>query len=1650
MLKKLLVAAIALSFIFAVCSSASAAKGPNEVKRLYNTIPNAQRTIPAENYIVPDQPPAGVHSLDQAHLIPGGLTLPSHKVSSCDWYDYSCNVTYYWTIPDDTYPIDLFNMRFSPPDPAAICTLQTLEIAFYQAGSVTNTDAGVTLYVWNDDGFGFPGTVAYSVVVPTASIVWYPSVLDVDVSSEGLIFTSDYHFGYTTNDQTPVTGDVFACLSDDGSCGVQRSSEYDADYGWGLMANDWLLDCNFLMAVEACCGVPGPVDCQWLAYDQAGASYYWTIPDDYDDDFFNERFTPTIPNLLSCVVDSAAMAIYGPGCVIQPGGAGIDIYLWDDDGLGFPGTVLHTVNVPSDDVTDFYPTYLVVSMPSVAVPGDYHVGYTTVDQANEVWACLSDAGENPYLRSSVAVAGAWDFILYVAGIDANFLIQAYNCCEYEPQVQNCYNIDYAGQAWYFWTIPDAYGDDFFNMRFTGDDLCTLMTANFGFYQAASVGNPGAEIYVWNSDGLYPTSVITTFQVNPVTNWFPGYEAVDMSGAGIIFASNLHVGYTPIYNDPSDVLAIASDDGLSGGQRSSENWAGIWGLMIDDWGIDVDFLINLDVCCPPPGYCATICHDDDQWPTFAHDYARTAQTGVSLGDLCGMTCAWNYLGLGDIINNTSLTIADDKVFVAFNSDFVCLDLFNGNRIWGTQGNPAYDLVLVGGCRTIATYEDGYVYFGTGVATKGFVKADAGTGAIQWARGSLIGNPLPGNPGVTSFAPSVILGDEIYFGDDDGQIYALNKNTGADIDFAQLDYGVWTSPAYAAGESNDDPPVSFDYLFFGTADNVDGGAGSIWAITPPNGGTFSTGWQYVSPFAGLLADGWTATPSYRCGRLFIKSSYAYGNYSTYSGLRENLNPATGAEQWADHYLGGATKFGGAATIGNFGGEDPLVFYPNSIVNAAGNAYGRGIRAVNNANATVWINGSVGGYDNNVMSHPTVTCDPLVIYGTWNTSTQGGKLYMVNAYDGSVVLSYDFTGAVNGTAVARGSNGQAYVVTSIKNRNYLADGGAVFAFTDDGIPKPKMVVPEHVVSLEGLQVGQGTVTRTDTDAVVNLGCATLNGTATVASSVPAMNRVVSDVNPQLLKTAQDMAYRMVDTRVEDVMSRHEGLTRNKMLVNAVNSDGVSTLPVRPKAANSSALASSWAQFSNNTDNFAFVIAGGSSQDFEFHLTETTMSILNDNVFYVELMSNDPCYLPEDPSANPQDVIEYHINYEYCPKEEGIMAFGTTGEEYYTNYGLFGDGDVAYDFTLTGSDDFLYEGTVFFMTSMDDCAWNIFSANAPSFGGYLFPFFVDYPTSTCGSCDFGTTLPVLYTDDGGVNYSNPTGDLCSFAVIDSMQAEYSAIWPHQNGPSIGIWVKYREVGTYSVAAFPQFDYFKLVVMDIINRSEEKAPINGLYYGVFTDWDIESGNNLHDGSIENGYVYGWDPAATSVYGHIGLPRKGSYFCDGAKTDPMYNARINYNPDEIYPPADYTPDSLYSWINSNPEGALTFAANAAPSDAADDQSYEIAFGKVDLGATPHSFGFALFGLPNAVGSADYEVNELSKFINKYAGFGRGDVNNDGVIDLKDLVYLSEYTAGVGPGPVPFMHLGDLNCDGNVDALDAQYFGNYFFYYGPPPGGAFMF
>ena len=76
---------------------------------------------------------------------------------------------------------------------------------------------------------------------------------------------------------------------------------------------------------------------------------------------------------------------------------------------------------------------------------------------------------------------------------------------------------------------------------------------------------------------------------------------------------------------------------------------------------------------------------------------------------------------------------------------------------------------------------------------------------------------------------------------------------------------------------------------------------------------------------------------------------------------------------------------------------------------------------------------------------------------------------------------------------------------------------------------------------------------------------------------------------------------------------------------------------------------------------------------------------------------------------------------------------------------------------------------------------------------------------------------------------------------------------------------------------------------------------------------------------------------------------------------------------------------------------------------------------------------------------MYRFVSAYDSdtASRGDVNQDGTIDIGDVVYLINYVFYSGPLPVP-PEAGDVNCDKTIDIGDIVYLINYVFYGGPKP------
>jgi hypothetical protein len=62
----------------------------------------------------------------------------------------------------------------------------------------------------------------------------------------------------------------------------------------------------------------------------------------------------------------------------------------------------------------------------------------------------------------------------------------------------------------------------------------------------------------------------------------------------------------------------------------------------------------------------------------------------------------------------------------------------------------------------------------------------------------------------------------------------------------------------------------------------------------------------------------------------------------------------------------------------------------------------------------------------------------------------------------------------------------------------------------------------------------------------------------------------------------------------------------------------------------------------------------------------------------------------------------------------------------------------------------------------------------------------------------------------------------------------------------------------------------------------------------------------------------------------------------------------------------------------------------------------------------------------------------------GDINDDGIVDLGDVLYLIGYLYKGGPAPQPLAS-GDFNCDEIVDLGDVLYLVGYLYRGGHPPG-----
>jgi hypothetical protein len=321
------------------------------------------------------------------------------------------------------------------------------------------------------------------------------------------------------------------------------------------------------------------------------------------------------------------------------------------------------------------------------------------------------------------------------------------------------------------------------------------------------------------------------------------------------------------------------------------------------------------------------------------------------------------------------------------------------------------------------------------------------------------------------------------------------------------------------------------------------------------------------------------------------------------------------------------------------------------------------------------------------------------------------------------------------------------------------------------------------------------------------------------------------------------------------------------------------------------------------------------------------------------------------------------------------------------------------------------------------------------------------------------------GTAYQPLLGNMVATQMIDSVQDFWDATneawdWSFDGGDiaqapfdddlTMGLEMKTMHVGALDaeVLGLAPVNNGMIYLLEVVERNG--GTVDGWKYGAFYDHDIvaaspDGGYDTVgiDRSVSAAWVYdGGDAAADYQYCQVKIPFGCGY-------EPIKNTMVlERNQSALANNATQAWDSVYLYA-SMPAGI----PHGHDPQTADDQDAWYTYIESDI--APYDtlrFAIAVGGFDGIADMtiADQAIAPYAHLMNKMAGFGRGDVDNDNAIGFADIIYLAEYVNNGGPGPAPFKHLGDVDASGG-DAVQADvlYLYDFYFNYGPCPLGDFV-
>ncbi len=1631
--------------------------------KLSDLIPIEENNPDAPHYgqwhtIVPAEEPFE-KPLDSLNPVEPNVTLDIPEYF-CDYVDYSLGmVAYSWNIYDKYGGTEL-GQKFEVKSDWS-CTLKTAYIGI--DGTRLKGNPGMRVTVYNDNGFGAPGAVRGYVDVPASQIahsgIYYKSV---NLMPLQLVYANEagYHIGVK---KIGGVNDTLVILSDDGQRGDERS--WTILYGnYHSMREFWGPDVNFLIGVDECCERTIFSQCRIEKY-YCNPSLYWEEPDSIGVMFHNQRLTALERDTLK----SVSVALYQPGTIGSPD---LDIYVWRDNGAGFPDTtqLLASVTVPNSQIV-YYPEFNEVDLTSFNIMldrEDFHVGWKTHQNSpGDRLAGLSDDGSCSRGRRSSVLDGSWMTIQDDYGIDVNFLITATLC---KDNFSECFSMSHCDSPNYSINMPEIY-EDYYRLigsyaRFSpATNNCRLSEISIAlFWNRNSYNKP---LYSYNSEikvltsgqdgiGQIFSKIISPadYGITPATPNTSSYKwlIINLDSANVLFDSDIWVGIESMAPDEDHGITLMAEldyshiildaimviEGTTPEFVPTEYW----------WGYDLHFLIKTDFCCTPLPQLTCIPGED--WPTMGRNFVRGLHTSNSLGNAKSrLTKAWEYAsnGIGSL---NSPVIYKDTVVYYFGDRLVALDINNGQKLWE---RVADGVELGGQCHSTPTVWNGVVYTAGGDA-RSFSAFRLNDGSTLWSRDAASHS----NHSIT-LGPSVILNisgsDMLSYSDDNGWVYAVDPLTG-DL-----------FPGWIINPVKLPAPVIRGFSGYGT--RIFAGTqktavnGDIYALNAVNG---NVAWQFSTGPSGLQGSKVVPVKDYgglegfsngiavdvRETRLYTVSNYDIADSTRPvqdGGILYSICAGDGLLYWTRLCPNGGGGYSIPAldlTQTIYQGWTP---WPSSDGNL------RGPISIDLKSGYIrWAN---------TIKNPPGKADNALMEGLISCENYGSN-YFVAGYSSNWI---DFFRADNGKQLFHrrltGYRNGLYFSVAHQTAPVMDDGhllitsGNKIICLTDQLDRPRLDIPDFSLE-QPVNFGSPNHTLvTFPRAIANSGGKPLRIDSIAISTsdngtLPPFLVSISTVNSERLdrlNTAFDKMS-LAPMRLQ-FFSQQDNLKDASQKSLSINQAAFAM----PPFVNGVVYPYHGAQ-----------IAPDDTVDIILDINGPLVT-RGRHTFFAGIWTDDPDYFLDSArmNSNSYAVPELVMNIVGgCVYEKKIMPFGISSgnQAGIWNSGMLVDADNLPGLEISGdSKTTFYQGGLIFGRSHYRLATHMPNWHRVS-GKYWESFLADNNClSECSPSLLNNVMMGMISSDNGATYSPIYSNVASFGYVDSVQDfgnydmsgnllswDWSWPWqkaiepPYSDTLTIGIRACTKVIG--AIGCWPLSEF-------ILHRhsltSRNGISIPDLYLGQLLDYDVGPNNKSnmagYDASHSLAFMY---DCVTPVrgWGVIKIPFGCGY-------EPLINVKTLAATQSAWNDSDVWLDSAYYWMST--QHGLSHQTGTFPC-AVDpyDRDMFVTLQKETVPPDDSAiYAFALFGMPMP-GAADNASSyyELADMANKWCGFGRGDVNNNGKIDLADIIYLAQFISGNGSGPYPFLHCGDVDADGTINMQDVSYLKDYYFNFGPCPKGAWTF